>query len=193
MSKNNRPTSLSVQRDLFKYVSLAFMAVCMSVAAVLALTAPELPGTDNPTWMRIGMGVFGLPFSIGLLVFEIRRIFFDRYIFRIDEQGILDRSSAMAPGFVSWDAIQDVYLLTVQDNEFLCIDFNDREAWVGSLSKRRQRLAKANMDMGYAPMRVQFAAFTNVYGVRDALDVVKTLHPELLRRKRAISFKPGKA
>ena len=176
---------MTVRRDLFKYISLAFMAVCMLVAAVLTLSNP-LPGSDNPTWMFISMGVIGLPVSVALLAYEIRKLLFDRNMLVIDESGILDRSNVMAPGKLEWEQIEGVYKLSIRDDTFLCIDVRERDAWMAGLSRRARRLAQANVDMGYAPVRIQAATFSHSVTTDDLLRCVRELHPELVRKGRKV-------
>jgi hypothetical protein len=177
------PSELLIRRDPVKHASLAFMAVCLLVAAILAVTSP-LPYAQDELWMRASLGILGIPAALALLYINVRKLTSKKYAVRIDESGILDESSAMSPGFVPWGDIADVYLLRLKSGDFLCIQPKDVEAWVAGLPKSSQRLANANTDMGYAPMRVQIEELSKAHTCEEAVSVIKGLHPELVRKMK---------
>lgn len=181
------PSEICVRRDRIKHVSLAIMGVCLLVAALLAIAYP-LPYAENETWMRISFGGFGIPLSLWLLVVNVRNLTTRSMAIRIDERGILDESSWMSPGFIAWDDVSDVYLLHLKNGSYICVQPKDEQAWLATLGSRQQRLAKANEDIGFAPIRVQFAAVTASLTSEDGLAVIKGLHPELVRRARSPKY-----
>lgn len=160
-----------------------FMSICLLAAALLALTQP-LPHADNPLLLKIFLGGCGLACSVWLFTSNIRKILSQRSAIIIDENGITDNTGSMAPGFIAWDDVADVYLLKLKDDTFLCAIPEDYDAWSSKLSKRARRLAQANRDAGFAPIRIQFKKVTERYTAQDGLATVRALHPEKISRVR---------
>lgn len=176
---------LAVKFDVFRQISLIFMGCCLLAAAILAATQP-LPYANDPTLMKYTTGYIGIPLAIGIIAYNAWKLFFRRYAILIDEKGITDHTSLLSPGFIAWDDIKEVYLLRIGDDDFLCVVPNDLDAWLARLSKRQQRLARANMDMGYAPMRIQFKKASERLKSQEGVAFCKKIHPKKVTHVRKI-------
>ncbi len=177
--------SLVVKRNAMKYIALIFMGVCLFTAALFCTFAP-LPYADNELLMRIGMGYLGLPAAVVIIAFNIYEFVVKRKAIILDEHGITDYTNSMSSGFTSWDQISNVYLLKLKSGDYLCADPVNLDAWLGALSKKRVRLAQANMDLGFSPIRIQFSSVTDAITAKEGVDFVKTLQ----RKKVSHTRKP---
>lgn len=160
-----------------------FMGACLAVGALLVITQP-LPFAENPILMKVTMGYLGLPVSVGIIALNVRKITARREAIRIDERGITDNTGALASGFTSWDEISEVYLLKLKDDSFLCAVPADYEAWLERLSSRQRRLATANHDAGFAPIRIQFKLVTDKLTAQDGINAARSVRPDKVTRVR---------
>lgn len=174
---------LVVTRRVVLPVLNAFMGACMLVAATLAATAP-IPYAEHYWTMRVGMGYLGIPVSLGIIALNLRQALTRREAIRIDERGITDRSNAMASGFTAYDDLAEIYLLRLKDDDYLCAVPRDTAAWMARLPKRARRLAQANIDMGFAPIRIQFRSVSDALTSKDGRAAVKAYAPQLVTRTR---------
>lgn len=184
MASPKGPRSLVIKRDLLRCGLLAFMGVCLTVAGVLALFAPLQ--VEDAFSIRLWMGGFGTAMGIGVTAWSLYRLLVQPYLLAIDENGIVDNSNWMSPGRISWDQVRDAYILELGHNTYLCLDLEDPQGFLAALPKRRQKLMEANMQSGFAPIRIQLASVPGGYTCKDALDVVRRLHPGLVRGKKKI-------
>lgn len=174
---------LEIRNPIVLHIILIFYGLCLLVAALLAAFAP-LPYAENPMFMRIGMGYCGIPFSIALIYLNIHKIIHRRNAIRIDKNGITDNTTSLSSGFTSWDNIAEVFLLRLKSDDYLCAIPADYDSWYEHLSKRQQRLAKANLDAGFAPIRIQFKKVGNSVSSKDGVAFVKKLKPKKVTRVR---------
>lgn len=183
MSKKTHGEALVVRAKIMLPAIYTFMGVCLLVAGVLALTQP-LPHADNPIFLRVTLGGLGTPFAIWLIVSNVRKIHQKRNAIVIDESGITDNTGSMAPGFIPWDEIADVHLLKLKDDTYLCATPTNYEAWSSRLGRGQRRLAQANLDAGFAPIRIQFKKVTERFDAADGLSAVRGFHPEKVSKVR---------
>lgn len=183
MSKQTPGEPLVIRAKVVLPAIYLFMGLCLLVAALLALTQP-LPHADNPLFLRVTLGELGLPCSVWLIVSNVRKIHLKRNAIVIDERGITDNTGSMAPGFTPWEEIADVHLLKLKDDTYLCAVPADYDAWSARLRRGQRRLAQANLDAGFAPIRIQFKKATERSGAADGLAAVRRFHPEKVSRVR---------
>lgn len=174
---------LEIRNPIIFHAILVFMGLCLAAAASLAIFAP-LPYAENPLVMRIGMGYCGLPISLALIYMNARKILFRRNAVRIDLDGITDNSTALSSGFTAWDDIAEVFLLRLKNDDYLCALPVDYDAWYQRLSKRQQKLAQANLDAGFAPIRIQFRKVSTRVTSKEGVSFVKKLFPKKVTRVR---------
>ncbi|EHF03047.1 hypothetical protein HMPREF1008_00088 [Olsenella sp. oral taxon 809 str. F0356] len=182
-SASKSKKSLVVKRNAMKYIALVFMGICLFTTALFCIFAP-LPYADNELLMRIGMGYLGLPTAIAIIVFNSYEFVVKRKAIILDEHGITDYTNSMSSGFTPWDEISDVYLLKLKSGDYLCADPVNLNAWLGTLSKKQIRLAQANMDLGFSPIRVQFSSVTDAITAKEGVDFVKTLQSKKVSHTR---------
>ncbi len=174
---------LEVRNNVVRHLILIFCGLCLAVAAVLAAFAP-LPYADNELLLRVGVGYFGLPVSLAIIALNIHKIANRREAILIDSRGITDRSNALASGFTPWDDIKEVYLLRLKSDDFLCAEPVDYHSWYAGLNPRQQRLADANRDAGFAPIRIQFRKVSDSITSKEGVSFVKKLMPKKVGRIR---------
>lgn len=174
---------LEIRNPVMMHLILTFMGSCLLLAALLAAFAP-LPYAENPIIMRIGMGYCGIPVSIGLIYMNVRKLIKRRNAIRIDLEGITDNTTALSSGFTPWDQISEVFLLRLKSDDYLCAIPADYDAWYANLSKRQRRLAQANLDAGFAPIRIQFKKVSDRVSSREGVAFVKKLKPKKVTRIR---------
>lgn len=182
MAKAKGASELVIKNKTLLPVLYGAMGLCLLVASVLALVHP-LPYAENLVLMRVA-GIVGLPFSLWLVISNFRKAVTRRNVIVIDAAGITDRTGGMAHGFIAWDDVAEVYLLKLKDDTFLCVEPRDRESWMATLGRGARRLAQANIDAGFAPIRIQFKKADERYVAADGLAVAKTLHPEKVTHVR---------
>ena len=174
---------LEIRNPVMMHLILTFMGSCLLLAGILAAFAP-LPYAENPMIMRIGMGYCGIPASIGLIYMNVRKLIKRRNAIRIDLEGITDNTTALSSGFTPWDQISEVFLLRLKSDDYLCAIPTDYNAWYANLSKRQQRLAQANLDAGFAPIRIQFKKVSDRVSSKEGVAFVKKLRPKKVTRIR---------
>lgn len=176
-------TSFAVNNDVVIHLLLIFMGVCILVAAILAATQ-DLPYAPNPTLMKYTTGYLGIPFAIFFIAYNVHRIVNRHNAILIDEKGITDHTTAFSAGFIAWGDIKEVYLLRLHDDDYMCVVPADFDAWYATLNKRQQRLAKANMDAGFAPIRIQFKKVTDKVKSKEGVTFCKKIQPKKVTRVR---------
>lgn len=177
------PQRLAINNNIVRHLFMTLCGVCLLAAALLAAFAP-LPYADNELLLRIGVGYLGVPVALGIIYMNLNRILNRREAILIDERGITDRSNAMASGFTPWDQIAEVYLLRLKSDDFLCAEPLDYQAWYSGLSKTQKRLADANRDAGFAPIRIQFKKVSDTVTSKDGLKCVKSIVPKKVTHVR---------
>ncbi len=175
--------ALSINNNVFMLFGYMFMGLCLFAGAILVLTQP-LPFAENPTVMKVGMGWVMLPVSAYIIGSNVVKFAKRRNAIVVDERGITDNSDSMGSGFTPWEQISEVFLLKLKDDTYLCAVPTNYDEWVKTRNRRQARLAQANMDMGFAPIRIQFKKATDRYIAQDGLNAVKRFHPEKVTRVR---------
>lgn len=176
---------LQVHTSWVRPACYCFMGVCLLLTAVLALTQP-LPFADNPTLMRIMTGYVGGLAALVIIGINGAALTVRKKGILIDAQGITDTTGIMAPGALSWNAIEQVYVLKLYGEPYLCVVPKDITGWMEHLNRLQRRLAQANIDGGFAPVRIQYKKITKNVTEQDALRVIKQLHPELIGKTKKI-------
>ena len=174
---------LEIRNSIARHLILIFMGACLFVAAALAAFAP-LPYADNELVMRVGMGYLGLPLSVALVAFNLRKVISRRCALLIDEAGITDHTTALSSGFTAWEDISEVFLLRLKGDDYLCAVPVDYEAWLAGKSAAQRKLAEANVDAGFAPIRIQFKKVTDRVSSKEGVAFVKRLRPKIVTHVR---------
>ena len=176
-------TSFAVNNDVVIHLLLIFMGICILAAAILAATQ-DLPYAPNPILMKYTTGYLGIPFAILFIAYNIHRFVNRHNAILIDERGVTDHTTSFSAGFIAWDDIQEVYLLRLHDDDYMCVVPADFDTWYASLNKRQQRLAKANVDAGFAPIRIQFKKLTEKVKSKEGVAFCKRIQPKKVTRVR---------
>ena len=183
MSRVLESEKLAINANVVLLASYMFMGGCLLLGSIVVLTQP-LPYAENLLIMKVGMGWLMLPVSLFIIGSNSAKIVRRRNAIVIDEKGITDNTDSMGSGFTPWDQISDVHLLRLKDDTFLCAVPVDYDEWVKTRNRRQARLAQANRDLGFAPIRIQFKKASDRFNAQDGLAAVKRFHPEKVSRIR---------
>ncbi len=175
--------SFTVNNGVVIHLLLIFMGVCILVAAILAATQ-SLPYAPNPALMKYTTGYLGVPFAILFVAYNVHRIVNRRNAILIDEKGVTDHTTSFSAGFIAWEDIQEVYLLRLHNDDYMCVVPTDIDGWYAALNKRQQRLAKANMDADFAPIRIQFKKVTEKVKSKEGVAFCKKIRPKKVTHVR---------
>ncbi|WP_058270130.1 STM3941 family protein [Olsenella massiliensis] len=181
MSRTNEGEKLAINANAVLLVSYLFMGACLLSGSIIVLTQP-LPYAENLLIMKICMGWIMLPISVFIIGSNIVKLIHRHSVIVIDEKGITDNTDSMGSGFTPWNQISDVHLLKLKDDTFLCAVPTNYDEWVKIRNRRQARLAQANIDMGFSPIRIQFKKAGDHIDARDGLAAVKRFHPEKVSR-----------
>lgn len=103
--------------------------------------------------MLIGFGFFGF----GTIFFVFRTIL-NRNLIVVDENGIMDNTSAVSLGFIEWEDILDIKLNAFNAEElggkFITIILADEDKYLDRVSPLKKPVILANMKLGYSPANI---------------------------------------
>lgn len=129
-------------------VSIAFVGVALFL---LAQSAHE------PAYRALKMkavGVLGSVFFLATAVLSVRTLMDNRPALVIDEEGIIDNSSAVGAGRVLWSEIEAIKVSEIQRQKLLTIIVTDPDKFIRRGSKVRQMLNAANSGLSGSPINI---------------------------------------
>ena len=118
------------------------------------LGQPDTP--KRIAWFSIGF--FGLGLPIGLYQLLNRR---PQLI--LNDVGVFDRD--MHHEFINWEIIQDVYLVTMHEQPFICLAVDKTFEPSHRKSKFRQGVARLNKELGFQELNISLG-FINIDPMR---------------------------
>ena len=95
----------------------------------------------------VGILFFGL-----ILVFLVFRLIRSEAILIINEYGFTDNSTLASLGFVSWEYVEKIYLISVLGLEFIAVETD--KSFVTDNTKKVWVLAGANNSAGFATINI---------------------------------------
>ena len=117
------------------------------------------------------IGAIGIIFFGACLIFIIKRFIKPKDILVIDQNGILDNSTAVSIGFIPWNEIKSVYINRVFTETFICVEVENIEEKLKGLSFFKRNMIKFNLKMGNAPVSITLNS-TN-YKPEEVLEIIK--------------------
>lgn len=82
------------------------------------------------TAVRIAVGIMSILFFGLTLILNIIKILDKKMGLIISQNGIIDNSSGISAGLISWSEIENIDYLKISNQEFLIIEINDPEAYL---------------------------------------------------------------
>lgn len=178
--KEAKSKKWTYRAPIVKTVFYLLMSLCLCTASYLALLDP-LMYSENPIFQKITMGYIGLPVSLFMLYIFIKKLFNHRKALLIDNRGITDRTNLLSPGLVPWKDITRIKfsesdgLLTL--HIFLC----QPNTLMTKLNALQRRLIRANLDLGYPPIRIQLSVKDKKCSLQDIKSVISSYHPHIIK------------
>ncbi|RPD47704.1 hypothetical protein DNI29_09670 [Hymenobacter sediminis] len=74
---------------------------------------------------------------------------------RITDEGILDRT--LGVGLIPWTDITDAYVRSINQENFVCLQVRDEQAYLSRLSPLKRKLAGANAALGFTPLSINLS------------------------------------
>ncbi len=126
---------LYIKNDRWKHVRL--LIACLGFVA-------------TGIWLVIHGKLFGwivlMFFGSGLLIF-IWQIVDSRPRLIIDEKGVIDRT--LGVGRIAWSDIKAAYVMSISENDFICLELKNPAKYVRKLSKVKRAMTAANRQLGF--------------------------------------------
>lgn len=136
---------------------LIFFAACLFVAFFLfrILRAGNPIGFHHSEILLFTLDwICGGFFLLGMLV-TIQQIFSRQAALLLTENGFIDRSSALAAGFLmNWREVNQIYLTQISGQTLLSVTLHDDSAFFARLPRRKRFFAKLNSKLGFAPISI---------------------------------------
>ena len=154
-------TNSRIQAILLTLGSLGFVA-----AGVFILIEAE--GNDVLGW--VSTAFFASCALVGFwMLFDTR----PRLI--IDRRGIYDRTTGV--GRIPWSDINNAYLKSIGNNDFVCLELRNQNAYSQKLSAIQKFLASANHSLGFTPISLNLSGFdANSYQIFELIIKYVELH-----------------
>ena len=93
---------------------------------------------------------FGAIFFGFCLVFIVRRAAKAKAVLIADENGITDRSSALALGFIPWHDISYIRLRPFMNEMYIEVGIEDKDKYLSNLGWLKKMTIKSNVRMGFS-------------------------------------------
>ncbi len=92
----------------------------------------------------IGVVFFGYGF-----VYLLKRMKQGKNILIVDENGITDNSSAISFGFIPWEDINDIKIVSMLNNDLIELSLNNEQEYIDKLPSLKRHMIAANKKLGY--------------------------------------------
>jgi hypothetical protein len=150
MRKIEIPTSRT------KLILMFIVSILFAVGGIILAKNPEefiSYRYRNPEIIRI-VGIFAVCFFCLVGIYIVPKLFDKKPGLILDENGIIDNSSAVSVGLILWKDIISIRTEKVQSTKFLIIEVDNPEKYVSGSSKFKNFLLKANMKMYGTPLSI---------------------------------------
>lgn len=139
-----------------RYVLLFLQGVLMTGLAIFCIVSHHLDA-NKPAKLAVLLTLFYPIFWIGLALFGFGAIFFLiqvvqpqlRPILIVNEQGLTDRSSLIALGFIPWEDIKDLTIRPHLGQTYLSVSLVDNAPYLAKMKWLQERVCQANLKMGF--------------------------------------------
>jgi hypothetical protein len=126
--------------DRTRMLSMSLLALAMAFFAYLTIQEHE----DILTQL---MGLIGCFFFGGISCYFLYRIYQPKAILVLDEAGITDQSTLIAPGFIPWHEIADAEIFIHLGQYFIGIVVTDQSAIHQRMPAWKRILSRTNQEL----------------------------------------------
>ena len=140
--------SLEIKSSKIKYILLLFAAVGFVAGGIFIL----LKG--GPAWV----GWMSIIFFGSMVPLFGWQIFDNRPRLVIDELGVYDRTLGISK--IDWQDIDGAYLKSIHGNDFICLQINNVEKYLGQLTPIKRAATNANEKLGFTPLSLNLSAIS---------------------------------
>ncbi|MER0122992.1 STM3941 family protein [Streptococcus sp. ZJ93] len=147
-SKKSRYVSVSV---------LSFVMLLLSIFCIFAYSSElHLPVLSL---VFIVFGLIGVVLFGGAFMFYAKRIFAKQLppILIVDDEGITDKSSAIAIGLIPWEDITSIHLQSHLNQTYISITLTDNDKYLAKMNVFQKYSSKANLKMGFPLVNIVLA------------------------------------
>ncbi len=133
---------------------------------------------DADLWMKFWAVVDVIFFGFCFL-FLLYKLFDQKPGLIINNQGILDQSSAVAAGFIRWDNIVDIAVVEIYGQEILTINVKNKEEILMNQPDLKRKTMSLNAKWFESPVQISTSML-----VCDVDELVQIIQEKLEERRR---------
>jgi hypothetical protein len=170
------PGSSGNPDELVIYPSRTKMLLVL-LGSVAFVAAGVWIGTSNlwrgPAILEVFLASYvGVPFFATCGIYAAYRLVRHRPALVIDRMGIIETSSALGAGRLSWDEVDHILLYKISGQPMLAIIPRELEVFLSRQHPVRRWLTTLNLRLGYAPVNVSQVALR--MKVAELADLLRT-------------------
>ncbi|MEG0327093.1 MAG: STM3941 family protein [Erysipelothrix sp.] len=175
---------LNIYEGVLKNIMIGLASLMMLLIAVVIINvAWEFEG-----FKKIGMiliGAFGIIFFAMGAVFCFKQVFIRKPVIVLSTEGFMNckQSYSKKMPFLSWDKVSTIEVRDLLSESFLCIDLNNEDEYLESMSKSMRVGAKANQKMGYSVISISANSLKG-YNIETLYDEFEFYHDIYLNSKK---------
>lgn len=133
-----------------KLWGLLFLGILMLAACAFVLVL----GITYGKFFYIIIGIIALLFFGLCFAYIIKRIINPKPILIIEKNGVVDSSTAISIGFISFDDIEGFDITRLFSSKFISIYVNDLEKFTDKLSQKKKTWLQINKPFGKSPINI---------------------------------------
>ena len=166
----NTENTLIIQKKIFRSLLFAALGVLMSL---LSFAVFFFDFFEADTYMRI-IGLFGFIFFIICTILIIKVRFKNKNVLVVNSEGITDKSSAIALGFIPWHDVKNMKIRSVNGNKFIEVQIDNEALHLERLKQWQRKAIEINREMGQEAVLINLA-FTG-HKPEDVLNVMQEIY-----------------
>lgn len=173
----HQPNDLVIYPSTTKTIGLVLAALVFVVLGVVFIGVGQTGEEGSPGLVVIG-GI-SVVFFGACLVYLVYRLFNRKPSLIVNDEGIVDHSSAIGGGELKWADIEEIMLYDYMGQRFIGIRLHDTETFLARQSGLKKTLMKANQGLVQATVNITQVA------VKMPLEDLYVLMMEKWERDRA--------
>ncbi|MEY9096432.1 STM3941 family protein [Paenibacillus sp. RC84] len=177
MQPVHQPNDLIIYPSTKKTIGLALAALVFVVLGVVFIGAGQ--SEEERSLGLVGIGGVSVVFFGACLVYLVYRLFNRKPSLIVNDEGIVDHSSAIGGGELRWADIEEIMLYDYMGQRFIGIRLHDTETYLARQSGFKKALMKANQGLVQATVNITQTA------VKMPLEELYELMMEKWERDRA--------
>lgn len=168
-------------------MGLSFFVLVVSISSDPILFAPSiLKDFLYPVLSVISLiGIFF--FSFGFF-FTLKMLVFRKPVLTIQESGIVDSSSAIDAGFISFDSIKKVYTKNFITDKYICIELIDEKEFLSKTFFLKRWTMLVNKKIGFELVLIQLFPQLSPSEIDEVAELIRE-HKNFYKQKRRILLK----